>query len=71
MKVSAYEGIVENGCVRLPIEVVLPERTKVYVVVPEIAPPRTTHIRSPRLSDSSQAKDFIKEVLPDNGDTDL
>ena len=36
MKVMAYEGVVENGCVQLPPEVSLPDKAKVYVVVPEV-----------------------------------
>jgi len=70
MNVIAYECVVENGCVRLPDEACLPEKSKVYVVVPgiEIKLPRTARIWSPRLADPSQAKDFVKEVLPENGD---
>ena len=35
MSVATFEGVVENGQVRLAGGVHLPERTKVYVVVPE------------------------------------
>ncbi len=65
MKVMTYEGIVENGCVHIPAEVSLPEKTKVYIVVPggdESKAQRVTHISSPRLAHPKQANDFIKEV---------
>jgi hypothetical protein len=40
MSISAFEGSVENGLIRLRDDVTLPEHTKVYVVIPgvEVAP---------------------------------
>jgi hypothetical protein len=35
MQVTTFEGVIENGQVRLETDVRLPEKTKVYVVVPE------------------------------------
>ena len=35
MAVIAYQGTVENGQVRLASDVRLPEKTKVYVIIPE------------------------------------
>ena len=66
MKVISYEGIVENGCVHLPAGVLLPEKAKVYVVVPGISESgdqRLAHVGSPRLAHPEQASDFIKEVI--------
>ena len=66
MKVLTYEGVVENGRVQLPAGVLLPEKAKVYVVVPEVVEsktPRTAHVYSPRLAHPEQAKDFVKEVI--------
>lgn len=34
MNIATYRGIVENGQVHLPANVHLPDRTKVYIVVP-------------------------------------
>lgn len=34
MSVTTFEGIIENGQIRLPTGVVLPERKVVYVIVP-------------------------------------
>ncbi len=36
MPVTTFQGTVENGQVRLPANVSLPEKTKVYVVVPDL-----------------------------------
>ena len=66
MKVLTYEGYVENGCVHLPPDAVLPDKTRVYVVVPEVievAIPPLPRIRSPRLVHPEQAADFVKEVF--------
>jgi hypothetical protein len=38
MKTTTYEGTVENGRVKLPDTVQLPDHTKVLVVVPDIKP---------------------------------
>ena len=70
MGVTTFEGIVEKGQIRLPAAVRLPERTKVYVVIPDIEVQGVTYISSPRLVHPEQAADFKKEVveeLPDAG----
>ena len=36
MRVTTFEGIVENGQIRLPATVRLPERAKVYMVIPDV-----------------------------------
>ena len=72
MKVAAYEGSVENGCVRLPTDVVLHEKTIVYVVVPniiDVETPQAPRVCSPRLANPAQAADFFKMVVTDE-DTD-
>ena len=38
MSISTYEGTVENGVVKLEINIKLPEKTKVYIIVPEEKP---------------------------------
>jgi hypothetical protein len=66
MKGVTYEGVVENGCVHVPAGVTLPEKAKVYIVIPEvieIETPRVAHIPSPRLARPEQASDFVKEVF--------
>ena len=48
MAILTVEGIVENGQIRLPDHVMLPEHTKVYVVIPDVP---------------EQVTDFTKQVL--------
>ncbi|MFN2452825.1 MAG: hypothetical protein ABR577_01250 [Pyrinomonadaceae bacterium] len=36
MSVTTFQGMVENGQVRLPANVSLPEKTRVYVIVPDL-----------------------------------
>ncbi len=63
MNVATFEGIVVNGQVRLPENLQVPERTKVYVVVPGVGQ-STVKLRSPRLAHPEQAKDFKMTVIP-------
>ncbi len=64
MSVATFEGIVEQGQIKLTSNVHLPERTKVYIVVPdsEIVKP-TVNLRSPRLARPEQAADFKMEIV--------
>lgn len=62
---ATFEGIVENGQVRLPEDVRVPERTKVYVVIPGAQSQPPPRLMSPRLVRPEQAKDFVKTVIPD------
>jgi hypothetical protein len=68
MKGATYEGIVENGNVRLPDGIHLPEMTRVYVVVPYAEPQRVVHLRSPRLVHPEQAIDFKMEIVEEGTD---
>jgi hypothetical protein len=62
MKVTTYEGVVENGQIRLPVSVRLPDKAKVYVVVPEAEAQPSAYVSSPRLVHPEQITDFTKEV---------
>ena len=64
MNVATYEGIVENGQVKLPENVHVPEKTKVYVVIPGASHPSEMKVRSPRLAHPEQAEDFKKTIIP-------
>ena len=66
MKVATFEAVVENGQIRLTDSVRLPEKARVYVVIPGV--PSATYIGSPRLARPEQAADFEKEVI--EGDLD-
>ena len=63
MKTETYEGIVENGQIRLPADVRLPEKTKVYVVIPGVEMRPAAYVGSPRLVHPEQAADFTKEIV--------
>jgi hypothetical protein len=62
MSVATFEATVEDGLIRLPDNVRLPNRTKVYVVVPQAEVIPTAFIASPRLAHPEQVVDFRKEV---------
>lgn len=74
MRVATYEAVIENGQVRLSHEIQLPEKTKVYVVVPEV-PEIDAHsvarIASPRLVRPEQAVYFEKEVVEEDFDAEI
>ena len=64
MSISTFEGIVENGQIRLRDNLTLPEKTRVYVVIPDLkaAPPKA-RVYSPRLVHPKRADDFAKQVI--------
>jgi len=62
MRVATFEGFVENGQIRLPMSIRLPEKARVYVVVPDLEVPSVPYIGSPRLVHPEQAADFVKKV---------
>ena len=68
MNVITYECVVENGCIHLPADAMLPEKSKVYVIVPGMELPRAARIMSPRLADPSQAPFFKLEVTKEGED---
>jgi hypothetical protein len=73
MSVVTLEGLVEDGRIRLLDGATLPDKTRVYVLVPGAAlqPPR---LRSPRLADPRQASEFtmrVTELHEDPTDAEL
>jgi len=70
-KIATYEGVVEDGHVTLPPGVDIPDDTHVYVLVPDADTQRSFQILSPRLADSSQANDFVKEVIEETPDANI
>jgi hypothetical protein len=71
MAISTFEGIVENGQIRLRDEVKLPEHAKVYVVIPDLELKHPMRIDSPRLVHREQAEKFTMEVLEAPADAKL
>jgi hypothetical protein len=65
MAILTFEGIVEDGQIRFRDKVLLPERSKVYVVIPDVATAPQSHVRSPRLAHPEQTADFAKQVIPE------
>jgi hypothetical protein len=61
--VATFEGCVEGGHIRLQGNIALPDKTRVYVVVPEMADDQPPRIRSPRLVHPEQSADYAKQVL--------
>jgi hypothetical protein len=66
MSILTLEGIVDHGQIRLPPHVRLPEKARVYVLVPDVQVEATARIASPRLLHPEQAADFIMEVSNDD-----
>lgn len=64
-KIATYEGIIENGRVKLPESAHIPDKTKVYVLVPEGQTSHTPYVGSPRLIDPEKGRDFQKQVIED------
>lgn len=71
MSVVTLEAIVENGHIRLPNNVRLPDQTKVYVVVPGVEVEQVVRIASPRLARREQAADFVLEIVEANPDASV
>jgi hypothetical protein len=71
MAVLTFEGIVENGQIRIQAHVTLPEHTKVYVVIPDVEISAQAHVYSPRLAHPEQAADFPKQIIEVSADAEL
>ncbi len=63
MSKTTYEGVIENGQVKLEKDAMLPEHAKVLVIVLEPEPGRVVRIVSPRLANRAQAKDFEMKMV--------
>jgi len=63
MSIQTFEGIVEKGAIRLPGNLTLPEKTRVYVIIPDAEAGPRARVRSPRLAHPQQARDFAKQVI--------
>ncbi len=71
MPISAFEGVVENGQIRLRDNVTLPENTRVYIVIPDVEVVPQAHVYSPRLAHPEQAADFAKQIIEVSADAGL
>jgi hypothetical protein len=64
---TTLQGRVENGQIKLPDHVQLPDNTLVYVVIPASTKP-ASYVASPRLAHPEQAADFELEVVEGTSD---
>lgn len=71
MNTSAFQGIVENGQIRLLGDAKLPENATVFIVLPEVASAPVARIASPRLANPADAADFVKQVFEAQLDASL
>ncbi len=72
MRVVTIEGVVENGQIRLNTSMRLPEKARVYVVIPDmpVEQPHVVEVISPHLVHPEDVADFRMEVIeeaPDAG----
>jgi hypothetical protein len=63
MSVLTLEGTVENGQIRLQGDVHLPEKTRVFIVVPGMHVLKEARLYSPRLAYPEQAADFKLQII--------
>lgn len=70
-KLATYEGVFERGHVTLPPDADIPEKTRVYVLVPDTDAKHVPRVYSPRLVNREQAKDFDKLVIVETPDAGL
>jgi hypothetical protein len=68
MNVLALEAVVDHGSIRLPPDVKLPDRTKVYVIVPANLTQKKARLLSPRLTNPKQVRGFVMEVGEERSD---
>ena len=62
MSVTTFEGVIENGQIRLPAGVVLPERKIVYIIVPGNDAPLERAQAGFRLANPADAAKFEMKV---------
>lgn len=63
MNIATFEGVVEQGKIHLKTGIRLPEKIKVYVVVPDFQMEQSARIVSPHLVHPEQANDFEMEII--------
>ena len=71
MSVTTFEGVVENGQIRLAANICLPEKAKVYVIIPNGAVPPPALVASPRLVHPEEAIAFKMEMIQETPNAGL
>ena len=60
--ILTLEGVIENGQIRFPSQVHLPEGARVFIIVPDMQIQEQARIYSPRLKNPEQIRDFDLEM---------
>ncbi len=63
MGIVTIEGVVEGDHIRIRGNVRLPDKARVYIILPDVQVEQVARISSPRLACPEQVVDFILEVL--------
>jgi hypothetical protein len=74
MPLTAIEGVVESGTIRLRENVMLPENTRVVVIIDGfggLGSVPSARVRSPRLPHPERARDFRKQIVEMSADAGL
>jgi len=71
MKGTTYEATVQDGRVVLPQEAHIPDKTRVYVVVPDADDAHRVRMMTPRLVHRDEAADFTMQVELEGDDARL
>lgn len=71
MSVATFEGVVEQGQIRLTTNARLPEGARVYVVLPDVVIEQFARVASPRLARPEQGSDFVMEIGEEPTDASL
>ncbi len=71
MNVATFEGVVKQGKIHLKSRIHLPDKIKVYVVVPDFRIEQSVHIFTPRLTHPEQAADFKMEIIEETNNVCL
>ncbi len=66
MGILTFEGVVDGDRIRLKGYVRLPDRARVYILLPDVHVEQVVRIPSPRLAYPEQMADFVLEVLEDS-----
>jgi hypothetical protein len=63
MSVTTYEGIVEDGRIKLTEGVQIPESTRVYVIIPDAGDQTEPYrVSNPRLASPADSSDFVMQI---------
>jgi len=67
MSASSFEVMAGISQIKPQKNLHIPDRAKVYVVIPDLQQPSAARQMSPRLAKPEQAKDFEMVILTDAG----